>query len=63
MGAVMFDKWRTMKALEREYAEGREDGISFTQLVMDRLQCPSYEDAEIAILNYNRSKKETTCVN
>ena len=53
-----YDSWKTMRRLDEEY---RKMGISeptFTAFVMARLQCPSYNDAELCVDNYNRAKRE-----
>ena len=48
------DTWKTMRRLEREWQEERLG--SFVKFVMERLQCPSYQDAELAVANYEDFK-------
>lgn len=52
------DHWRTMRALENEYQEMGVSEPSFTSFVLNRLQCPSYRDAELAVSNYEHAKRE-----
>ena len=52
------DHWRTMRALDNEYQSEAFRESTFAQFVMERLQCPSYRDAELAISNYEHAKRE-----
>ena len=56
------DKWRTMRAIEREFSETygnpKSDEQAFTRFVMEWLMCPSYRDAEIAVFNYYKRNQE-----
>lgn len=53
------DKWRTMRALETEfyetYGSPHEYNNAFTEMVMERLMCPTFRDAEMAVFNYYRA--------
>ena len=52
------DTWKTMRRLDNEYRSMGVSEPTFTQFVMERLQCPSYRDAELAIDNYEHAKRE-----
>ena len=52
-----YNHWKVMAMIETAYeAEGISE-TSFTEFVMKRLHCPSYQDAELCVANYYHAKK------